>query len=92
MTELEPCPFCGGNKIKMLRNQKRIGHNGLEIPVFCIKYYARCNKCYARGGTSSGKVLGYTLGLKIPPWAKSELDIYKDAIKKWNRRATDDKR
>lgn len=39
MTELKPCPFCGGEPIL----EKAVMLNGIEEPIKVFKY--KCSKC-----------------------------------------------
>ena len=71
MTELKPCPFCGGTKLKLAK--KTTKYKGHEAYVASI----RCNSCHARGGTVTNLTI---------PYAVKE-DVEAIAIERWNRRA-----
>jgi len=67
---LKPCPFCGSNKLKLdkqTRNDR-------------TTYSVRCNKCHARGGTSSCMKLQYNLN------RVEENFVMTKAIEHWNQR------
>ena len=49
--ELKPCPFCGSTKLTVVSK-----HNGTHYYCGTHSFTVRCNKCYARGSTSSCKV------------------------------------
>lgn len=90
MDKLKPCPFCGGTKLKVERKSKSVGWTGLDVPVDNMTYSVRCNKCHARGPARGGKVLRYTIGvLPLPDWSKEQSKLYEEAVKAWNRRASD---
>ena len=73
--KLKPCPFCGSNKLKLVKKRKRYkGHNAYTASV-------RCNCCHARGGT--------VLNLSIPYAVKE--DVESIAFERWNRRAYEQK-
>lgn len=84
--ELEKCPFCGSTKLKVESKSAMIGTNGLDVPVDRYTYSVRCNVCHARGPARGGKVLRYTLNLELPDWAKTQSELYEQAIEAWNRR------
>jgi Lar family restriction alleviation protein len=60
---LKPCPFCGSDKLKV-DNRKGT-------------YSIRCNRCHARGCTSSTWSNNNTV---------SEEDAINKAVELWNRR------
>lgn len=72
--ELKPCPFCGNNKLKLVK--KKTKYKGKTAYVASI----RCNCCNARGGT----VLNLTV-----PYAVKE-DVEQRAVDRWNRRVDND--
>lgn len=88
--ELKPCPFCGSEKTKLIKNSTLYGFNGLDERIEQHKFYVRCNKCFARGGTASGKVItrlsSTTLGLSLalPEWATTDEALKAEAVAKWN--------
>ena len=79
--KLKPCPFCGGEKLKIDCRSR----DAIET------YSVRCNKCHARGGTTSiykGGVLanqGYAALKELQEQAKLK------AIEAWNTRKPMDK-
>lgn len=91
MLRIDSCPFCGSDKLKLTRTAERIGYNGMEIPVYRVGFYVRCQICNARGGRVSGKVLAYDPpdGLGLPSWASREEDLKWGAVDAWNMRTTD---
>ena len=75
MEELKPCPFCGGEPV--LKFAKR-EFGGRVIRV-------ECTKCYA-------KTYGRSPDLNCEETALYNIEECKrDAIRKWNKRASDDK-
>ena len=91
MMRMHPCPFCGSDKLKLMRNSYKTGYNGLDIPVYQTGYYVRCSICNARGGRVSGKVLAYDppIGVALPGWASREEDLKWSAVDAWNMRTPD---
>ena len=90
-TKLKSCPFCGSNKIKIDSKCIRAGYNGVDDIVYRATYSARCNKCHARGGVSSGKVISlenYPKDIKypLPTWATTWEELKAKAVEAWNRR------
>ena len=85
--DLEPCPFCNGEKLSLIRKVTFAGWNGLDARVDYVRFYVRCNRCFSRGPTAGGKVLYSThFEMKLPKWATHE-DVLKDlARRNWNRR------
>ena len=70
MSELKPCPFCGSNKVKLVKKKTKYkGHNAYVASV-------RCNCCHARGGTVTNLTV---------PYAVKE-DVEYRAFKLWNMR------
>ena len=91
MNRMRSCPFCGSDKLKLMRNADRAGFNGLDIPVYNVGFYVRCTVCNARGGRVSGKVLAYDppAGVALPGWASREEDLEWSAVDAWNMRSPD---
>lgn len=90
MADLKPCPFCGGEKLKLESKQKHVGHS-IDMPVVNRTYSVRCNVCYARGGCVSGKVIDawrLRRGLVMPEWLTTDEALKAEAAEAWNRRAT----
>ncbi len=73
--KLKPCPFCGSNKLKLVK--KKTEYKGYNAYIASI----RCNCCNARGGT--------VLNLTIPYAIKEEVE--QTAVDRWNRRADNGK-
>lgn len=74
MDELKPCPFCGGDRVKlMLEHDRDAGR--------C--WYVGCEKCYARGASFSESHGDRQNG----DIAYSQIvTTWKHATKAWNRR------
>ena len=83
MAELKPCPFCGGNKLKV---DSKKGNNFRYINGKREEYHVvtvRCNKCHARGPAAS---------VYLPRFSYDAVGVMNDAaIEAWNRRASDGK-
>ena len=85
MSELKPCPFCGGAARITTRDVKFIGQNGFGDKKIRCAAQAMCNRCRARGPV-------YTAEL-INPYDRNcqQSEPYKwmmqEAIDGWNRRA-----
>lgn len=75
MTELKPCPFCGGSPRVIVRQQKYLGQYEDGRKELLLGFYVKCNRCHARGGLSCY----YTDDREFP------LGIG-DAIENWNNR------
>ncbi len=73
-TKLRPCPFCGGDRLKLVR--KKINYKGHKAYVASV----RCNCCHARGGTVTNLTI---------PYAVKE-DVEREAADRWNRRIGND--
>lgn len=74
MSELKPCPFCGGNaEIRALWIPKK-GDPNKEI---ASHKYVRCSRCFAQ-----------TYEFPTKNWTGENAADY--AIKAWNRRAGND--
>ena len=92
MAELLPCPFCGGEKLKLDRKSKLVGYNGLDMRIEQHTYSVRCNVCHARGGAVGGKILfgSSIFGKDISPsWTTTDVELKEKAIKAWNTRTAD---
>ena len=60
MEELKPCPFCGWDKARIISRylDTKIGYVGDYMYTTEHKrFYVRCNRCYAHGGSISGYIL-----------------------------------
>lgn len=88
MTDLKPCPFCGGTKLKVDRKSRLAGWNGLDMRVEMHTYSVRCNTCHARGGAAGGRVMNdpWTRCAQLPEWATTDKTLEEKAIEAWNRR------
>lgn len=82
---LEPCPFCGSGKLKIVRKSREIRVTGYPRRVHQESFSVRCNVCHARGGTASGKIV-QGLYEDIPSWSAKESDIVQQAAELWNKR------
>ena len=89
MIELNPCPFCGGTKLKVDRKSRLAGRNGLDMRVEMHTFSVRCNTCHARGGAAGGRVMNdpWTRCAQLPDWATTDKTLEAKAIEAWNRRA-----
>lgn len=77
MSELKPCPFCGGTKLKI--DSKRTFKYGKEKHCSVT---VRCMKCHARGPV---------VGINMPNGHYNEREICeKEVDEAWNRRADHD--
>jgi ssDNA-binding Zn-finger/Zn-ribbon topoisomerase 1 len=84
------CPFCGSNKVKVEgKTKKALSYEGLEHRTYAV----RCNKCHARGGTSSGYIRNalYSLTERGKELMERECEIRNRATEAWNRRAENGK-
>lgn len=79
---LKPCPFCGGEKLKVESKRKNISYRH----VYVVTKSVRCNRCHARGCTASGEVGNYSFGTPKSDNLKTEQEIEAMAIKAWNKR------
>lgn len=73
MSELKPCPFCGGTKLKIesKRTFKPGDFKHCSVTV-------RCTKCNARSPV---------VGINMPKSSYNEIEICEEeVIKAWNRR------
>ena len=89
-TELKPCPFCGGTKLKLEKKQTKAGYTGIDALVMQETYSVRCNVCHARGGAVGGKVIHSRLDVyrdNMPKWATTKEELQEKAKNAWNRRA-----
>lgn len=89
-TYLAGCPFCGSESLRIEKKSAFIGRTGLDMRVERHTCSVRCNTCKARGGTSSGKVIGWQWrwfpDTQMPEWATTDKEIREVAVQKWNRR------
>ena len=90
MSELKPCPFCGGTQLKVEgKSRKKLSYEGLEHLTIAV----RCNKCHSRGGTASGytRYAIYALTEKGEKLLETEYQIRCRAIEAWTRRADNER-
>lgn len=85
------CPFCGSTNTKINYKSKKAGTNGLDDIVYIVRYYVRCNQCFARGPVISGKVLSlenYPVNIPypLPEWATTWQELKSEAVKLWHMR------
>lgn len=86
--KLEPCPHCGGSKLKIDKKSRYAGFNGLEDRVDYHTFSVRCNGCHARGPAAGGKVISRIRhSAELPSWATTDEKLEARAIAAWNRRA-----
>lgn len=86
---LDRCPFCGSNSVKLVKKSELAGFTGLEDRVERHAFSGRCNVCNSRGPVASGKVIvsgrdRYESGL--PSWATTDDDLIRKAAELWNGR------
>ena len=78
MTELKPCPFCGGTKLKI--DSKKSNNTKWEDGIRYSHHVVtvRCNRCFTRGPVA---------GVFLRGTSYHAVDAGKDkAIEAWNRR------
>lgn len=86
-TELKPCPFCGGDKLKIDKKSKLHGHIAGMRRVENHTYSVRCNSCHARGGAVGGKVMPYKpQDFDFSKICTTSEELKAKAIEAWNRR------
>ena len=74
--KLKPCPFCGGEKLKIDCKSR----NDIET------YSVRCNKCHARGGTASISIKGVLVNQGYAALKEVREQAKEKAIEAWNTR------
>ena len=82
---LNPCPFCGSEKLKIETKSGRIHYyekNGMKSWQNVV-FSVRCNSCHARGGTFSIDLP--TSGL-LGDLKNKKKEATDKAIERWNRR------
>ena len=85
MEQLKPCPFCGGENIKMMHKDIGfIGWNGFGAKKIKYQSYAMCNKCYSKGAPATCE---YEVDTERGRAVLEEND--QKAATAWNRRAED---
>ena len=89
MNELKPCPFCGGEKLKVehkVSSMYKAGLKGVEPYTFSV----RCNKCHARGTTVFGYLRCGICGLSedAEKVVETRGQLENKATEAWNRRVT----
>lgn len=70
---IKPCPFCKGTNVTIDSKAGPI-RQGVQRKTFSV----RCNKCHARGPTTSGVYPSLQINEKCPE--------YEESIKRWNNR------
>ena len=77
MSELKPCPFCGGAKLKVDSKRTFAYRKGYHCSVS-----VRCMKCHARSPV---------VGINMPNGQYNEREICEKAVADaWNRRVGED--
>ena len=86
--ELKPCPFCGGEKLKIESKKGEIHYSKKDgmYPWHNVKYSVRCNSCHARGGVVSAAVPTDRLG----EYSNKVYEVREKAVEAWNRRVNDE--
>lgn len=85
VTELKPCPFCGGTKLKIERKSTLYGYNGCDERCERHTYSVRCNVCKCRGGAVGGYVALRYVENANPKLTTDDV-LQSKAIEAWNRR------
>ena len=101
--ELKPCPFCGwaGAKVhKRFRGYRWMESLVAEIRVDKMSCYVSCNRCKARGGVTTGRIVTHKRSfgafdpfgepaenVPMPDWATTSEELEQQAVEAWNRRA-----
>ncbi len=80
MDNMKPCPFCGGNKLKLDKKSKLAGHNGIGVRIDRLTYSVRCNTCYARGGAVGGDVSQYVKDPSRLPSGLTTIEELKEKV------------
>lgn len=85
---LLPCPFCGGESLKVEGKVRHTGYSWAGFPIRHITVSVRCNKCKARGAPVGGEVVGHAIEQKnLPAGGKTEAELREMAKERWNQRA-----
>ena len=89
MTELKPCPFCGGEKAKLNYHQsKYYGQNCFGAKKIKFTGYIVCTKCFSRGKPVSV----VSDRVDCMGWRKElQEKMFPRAAEQWNRRADNDR-
>lgn len=88
--ELDNCPFCGSERLKLEHKSRLAGWTGIDARVEYVTVSVRCNGCHARGGTAGGKVIRSHMDIyrdAMPEWATTIEQLEALAARAWNRRA-----
>lgn len=85
-TELKPCPFCGG-EADILDNRNE--HVSYRAFGYGIRAYPTWYKCYCKKCGAVGATIHIEKGCENNSFY--EKHAKEEAIKAWNRRATDGK-
>ena len=83
MSELKPCPFCGGTDIRY--SLKITGH-------FDVRYHASmyCNNCHCYGARTLTKIVDHN-DYKGRSQIEADESIKQQAEDAWNRRTYNDR-
>ena len=82
---LNPCPFCGSEKLKIETKNGRIHYyekNGMKSWQNVV-FSVRCNSCHARGGTFS---IDLPISGLLGDLKNKKKEATDKAIERWNRR------
>ncbi len=85
MSELKPCPFCGGKGHISSREIRYIGQNYFGAKKIKIGVQIICGRCKARGGLTTGEVI-YASHQEQREGLEP---LENGAIEAWNRRVND---
>ena len=86
---LDRCPFCGSDSVKLVKKSELAGFTGLEDRVERHAFSGRCNVCNSRGPVASGKVIVGCRGMYedgLPEWATTDDELIRKAAGLWNGR------
>lgn len=87
MPEPKPCPFCGGDSLKVQSKSER-SSDYTQYTVYRRTYSVRCNCCHARGPAFGGLVVYGKIDsdFSCRKWITTDKDLEKAAVDAWNNR------